>query len=60
MSKLLGTLQCGGNTGSAAALYLAHQQILSVKEPSALNVIVFFTDGVPNGYTAGPAGNKIA
>lgn len=59
ISNLLGTLQCGGNTGSAAALSLAHQQILSVGEPSALNVIVFFTDGVPNGYTAGPAGNKM-
>lgn len=59
LSNLLGTLQCGGNTGSAAALSLAHQQILSVGEPSALNVIVFFTDGVPNGYTAGSAGNKM-
>ncbi len=46
----LATLQCGGNTGSAQALSLAHQQILSVAEPSALNVIVFFTDGVPNGF----------
>ena len=49
------TLKCGNETGSAQALFLAHQQIMSVSEPGALNVIVFFTDGVPNGYTAGPA-----
>jgi Flp pilus assembly protein TadG len=51
----LKTLKCGNETGSAQALSLAHQQIMSVAEPGALNVIVFFTDGVPNGYTAGPA-----
>ena len=51
----LNQLKCGGNTGSAAALSLAQQQIASVSEPGALNVIVFFTDGVPNGYLAGPA-----
>ncbi len=51
----LNKLKCGGNTGSAAALSLAQQQIGSVSEPGALNVIVFFTDGVPNGYLAGPA-----
>lgn len=55
LNATLAKLNCGGNTGSAAALYLAHQQIKSVAEPGALNVIVFFTDGVPNGYSAGPA-----
>ncbi len=52
LSSTLGTLKCGGNTGSAAALSLAHTQITSVAEPGAFNVIVFFTDGVPNGYSA--------
>ena len=55
LTDTLATLQCGNETGSAAALSLAHKQIKSVAEPGALNVIVFFTDGVPNGYTAGPA-----
>lgn len=59
ITDLLTKLKCGGNTGSAAALSLAHQQILSVGEPGALNVIVFFTDGVPNGFTAGPAADKM-
>jgi Flp pilus assembly protein TadG len=51
LNDLLGTLNCGNNTGSAEALSLAHQQLLSVAQPGALNVIVFFTDGVPNGFT---------
>ncbi len=56
LTTTLGTLNCGGNTGSAAALSLAHQQIVAARtaRPWASNVIVFFTDGVPNGYLAGP------
>ncbi len=56
ITNMLQALQCGGNTNSAEALSLAHQQILSAGEPGATNVIVFFTDGVPNGFVAGPAG----
>ena len=52
LSNALDSLVCSGNTGSAAALYLAHTQITSVAEPGALNVIVFFTDGVPNGFSS--------
>ncbi len=55
LNATLAKLKCGGNTGSAAALYTAHQQIKKVAEPGALNVIVFFTDGEPNGFSAGPA-----
>jgi Flp pilus assembly protein TadG len=56
ITDTLAKLNCGGNTGSAAALSLAHQQIQTarVQRPWASNVIVFFTDGVPNGYLAGP------
>ncbi len=52
LPSVIGTLQCGGNTGSADALWNAYQQIIAINEPGALNVIVFFTDGVPNGITA--------
>lgn len=48
------TLQCSGDTGSAQALTLAHNQFLNggtLKYPGALNVVVFFTDGQPNGVT---------
>jgi Flp pilus assembly protein TadG len=53
LDTTLSTLVCGGNTGSAQALWLAYQQLLvmSVTQPGALNVIVFFTDGQPNGLT---------
>ena len=49
-------LQCAGNTGSAEALTLAHRQFLDPTSnkliyPGALNVIVFFTDGQPNGVS---------
>ncbi len=59
VSDILATLQCGGNTGSAEALFLAHQEVVNAAQPGALNVIVFFTDGVPNGFTAGPYADKM-
>lgn len=52
LTSVIGNLVCGGNTGSAAALYTAYQQIKAINKPGALNVIVFFTDGLPNGVTA--------
>ncbi len=45
-------ISCGGNTGTANALNQAYQQLKTINEPSALNVIVLFTDGQPNGVTA--------
>jgi Mg-chelatase subunit ChlD len=52
IQSLLGKLVCGGNTGSAQALNLAYTTIKNLNEPDALNVIVFFTDGQPNGIAA--------
>jgi Flp pilus assembly protein TadG len=52
LPTVIGTLVCGGNTGSAEALWLAYQQLISINEPGALNLIVFFTDGLANGVTA--------
>lgn len=43
---------CSGATGSSQALWHAYQQLVSINEPGALNVIVFFTDGQPNTLTA--------
>jgi Flp pilus assembly protein TadG len=53
---ILGDLVCGANTSSAMALNLAYTQIQNLGAPAyasngALNVIVFFTDGNPNGVT---------
>ena len=48
----IGQVQCSGNTGSAQALWYAYQQIKAINEPGALNIIVYFTDGQPNGVAA--------
>jgi hypothetical protein len=52
ITSVLGGLQCAGNTSSAQGLWQAYQQIQAVNQPGRLNVIVFFTDGRPNGVTA--------
>ena len=52
IDSVIGQIQCAGNTGSAQALWLAYQQILAINEPGALNLIVYFTDGQPNGIAA--------
>ena len=44
--------QCGSNTNTTTALNQAYQWIKSVGQPLALNSIVLFTDGSPNGITA--------
>jgi len=41
-----------GNTGYAEALWQAYSQLVTINEPGALNVIVFFTDGRPTAVTA--------
>ena len=41
-----------GNTGSSQALWVAYQALANLNQPGALNVILFFTDGLPNGITA--------
>lgn len=42
----------GGNTGTAQALWMAYQELVKLNEAGALNLIVFFTDGLPNGIAA--------
>ncbi|HEY3838910.1 MAG TPA: VWA domain-containing protein [Bryobacteraceae bacterium] len=51
LSAVIGGVQCSGNTSSAMGLWQAYQQIQTVNQPGRLNVIVFFTDGRPNGIT---------
>jgi Flp pilus assembly protein TadG len=52
IQKSIGDIACGSNTNTTAGLYRAYQDIVAVGEPLALNVIVLFTDGVPNGVDA--------
>jgi len=53
LDTTLSTLVCGGNTGSAQAISQAYAQLqaMTLLEPGAINILVFFTDGQPNGLT---------
>ena len=45
----------GDNTATSLAYWRAYQKLVSLHQPSAVNVIVLFTDGIPNGvYAAFP------
>jgi Flp pilus assembly protein TadG len=50
INNALASLKCAGSTNSAQGLYLAYLQIKKANEPTAMNVIVFFTDGQPNSF----------
>ena len=55
ISSVIGTITCNGNTGSAQAITQAHGMLSAlpaVQTTGAINAIVFFTDGQPNGLTA--------
>jgi hypothetical protein len=56
MPKYIGDLTSGSNTGTAEALYLAYMTLRADAQTNPdlatkLNVIVLFTDGLPNGVT---------
>ncbi len=48
----LNAIVCNNNTNTISALELAYQQIKATGLPLALNTIVLFTDGSPNGVSA--------
>jgi Flp pilus assembly protein TadG len=48
----IGNITCGSNTNTISALELAYEQIQKAGLPLALNSIILFTDGSPNGITA--------
>ena len=52
LSTVIGGIQCYGDTGTAGALNQGYAQLKAVNLPGALNLIVFFTDGHPNGIAA--------
>src|SRR5580700_8797085 len=55
MTTMLGNLQCSGFTNAAAAFSTGYQTLKGLADQNALNVIVMFTDGIPNTLTFGPA-----
>jgi len=48
----IAAITCGSNTNTISALELAYEQIKKAGLPLALNSIILFTDGSPNGITA--------
>jgi hypothetical protein len=68
INTLLGQTASGSHTGTAEALYLAYMTLradaaTNTDLPNKLNVIVLFTDGLPNGITAfvnDPSNNALA
>jgi Flp pilus assembly protein TadG len=50
--SILGGLVCDGGTSSAMGLRNGYQQLVSLNQPTALNVVLFFTDGQPTAFTA--------
>jgi Flp pilus assembly protein TadG len=56
MLTLINALQVGYDTNTSEALWLAYKELLKARaldpDPNRANVIVLFTDGVPNGFTA--------
>jgi Flp pilus assembly protein TadG len=62
VTGLIGMMNSGSNTGMAEGLWLAYQELKKSPLPGALNLIVMFTDGLPNGITGyfnNPANNVI-
>jgi Flp pilus assembly protein TadG len=52
MLTSISNVAIGSNTGTAEALMLAYKELQAANQPGALNVIVLWTDGQPNGITA--------
>ena len=52
MPGQLATLSCAGGTSTPVAYWKAYELIQAINEPGALNLIVLFTDGWPNGIAA--------
>lgn len=52
VASLIGNIAWGSNTGTAEALTLAYRELKKNPLDGALNLIVLFTDGLPNGISA--------
>ena len=55
LPAMMDQLYCYGYTNAAAAYWTAYQQLVNINDAGALNVILFFTDGMPNTITFGVA-----
>ena len=57
MITTLNNMTCAGSTSTAMGLWYGYDQLVSLHQPAALNVILLFTDGQPTGvYVKMPLG----
>jgi Flp pilus assembly protein TadG len=52
LPQKIDSISCTGGTGTAQALWQGYQQIANINQPGVLNVILLFTDGIPNTISA--------
>jgi len=52
VTTILNSINCQGGTNTAQGLWQGYQQLVSLNQPNALNVVLLFTDGYPNTFTA--------
>lgn len=52
IARRISQITCGENTAMSAAYWKAYQELVGRNMPNALNTIVLFTDGIPNGIYA--------
>lgn len=50
-SGLIDTISCGDNTNTPEALSLGYNTLYQANLPGAFNILMFFTDGIPNSST---------
>ena len=51
VTTMLGATTCNGSTATAMGLWTGYQQLIALNQPTAVNVLVLFTDGEPTAVT---------
>jgi Flp pilus assembly protein TadG len=57
---LIDTISCNDNTGTAQALSLGYNELYKMNLAGAFNILMFFTDGIPNTVTVSLKNNMLA
>ncbi|MCP5117809.1 MAG: VWA domain-containing protein [bacterium] len=52
LDSVLSGIDCWSGTGTAQGLWQSFEELETINEPGTLNLVVFFSDGLPNGLTA--------
>lgn len=50
-SGLIDTIDCNDNTNTSQAISLGYNELYKAALPGAFNILMFFTDGIPNSMT---------